>query len=167
MQITAYDSAIVREICRQLKDSDRAYSKEQRLAERILALLLRLTATNGIHAEQIARYCAALRQQNRLLRPENVYLAGKRSALLGISAREDFHACLCGAYCSEEAELLDQEIWSGYRELARVAGSAPVDELTDLFRELRYRSGELMLEVFEAGYIAALQQLQVNGPSPQ
>ncbi|MGI5895461.1 MAG: hypothetical protein ACOX6U_00765 [Oscillospiraceae bacterium] len=163
VQMTQQEKQHVKQMRQYMRRADEVYAEENRLAEKILTLLLHSLAKCGPASADIPRYLQALRLQDRLLCTEEAYQYGKHAACCGTAVAEGFAAYLSAVYCGAQAAATERELWRCYRRIARKMGVALLDELTELVRDLHSRSGELMLEVFEAGYIAGLQQKDAAG----
>lgn len=165
MQLSPREKEIVNGMRRYLKECDRNYIASNHLVEQTLEQLLVLIGRLGPEAYQLPRYMALLRRQSHLLNEETAFCAGKYSAQGNIPWKQGFFACLSGVFDSREARLLEKEIWKQYHRLGKAGGYRMTGEFTALCRDLYSRSGELMMEVFQAGYIAQLQE-DKNGKSP-
>lgn len=159
MQITENEKEILAEMERYLKEQNRLYSKEYRLAEKFLYAVLPLLATLGNDQPLLVGYIETLRRQNRLLQVSDTYFAGKHCGAGQRPCDMGFLRFLCAVYTTPEAEQIDAELWKRYRVISQQSKRCDLlDEVTDLYRDMQSRSDELALEVFEAGYIAGLKE---------
>lgn len=163
VQITQREKQHVEQMRQYMRRADEVYAEENRLAEKILPLLLYSLAKCDPASADIPCYLQALRLQDRLLCTEEAYQYGKHAAFCGTAVAEGFSAYLSTVYCGTRAAAVERELWRCYRRISQETGAALLDELTELVRDLHSRSGELILEVFEAGYIAGLQQKDAAG----
>lgn len=163
MQLTQQERQHIQQMQHYMQQADDVYTQENRLMERVLRLLLRLLVKCGPASADVPRYIQALRLQDKLLSAQDAYRYGKRAALYGRTVTEGFTAYLSAVYCGTRASVIEREIWRCYRRLSQRVGHVLLDEFTELVRDLHSRSGELTLEVFEAGYLAGLQYQDAAG----
>lgn len=165
MEITENEKEILAGMARYLKEQNRLYTEHYRLAEQFLFLSLPILVELRAKAELLLGYVKALKRQTRLVTVYHAYTAGKRCGRAFDPCDTGFLAFLCSVFSAPDAEMLEERLWAYYREIAcRITHPDLLDELTDLYRDMQSRSGELALEVFEAGYIAGLKQRETDHP---